>query len=53
MELSGGLTSEVCGGVSLEVVVWLMEFSGGLTLEVCGGVSLEVVVWRVDVRSVW
>ena len=61
MELSGGLTSEVCGGVSLEVAVWLMVLSGGLMLEVCGGVSLEMVVWlvpggaqwRVDFRSVW
>ena len=24
MELSGGLTLEGCGGVSLEVVVWLV-----------------------------
>ena len=52
---------EVCGDVSLEVVVWLVEVSGGLTLEVCVGVSLDVVVWLVpggaqwwvDVRSVW
>ena len=47
MDVSGEWTLEVCGGVSLELVVWLVDVSGELTLEVCIGVSLEVVVWLV------